>query len=52
MLSEKYIRKTLEEVITSKDYIEAKDIKSLRVAVFDFLKRLETNKIFKFRIKK
>ncbi len=48
MLSEKYIRKTLEEVITSKDYIKAKDITSLRVAVFDFLKRLETNKIFKY----
>ena len=47
MLGKENTRKTLERLINSKDYIEAKDLNGLRVAAFNFLKHLDSNRLFK-----
>lgn len=47
MLSKENIRKILEGLIKSKDYSEANDLDGLRVATFNFLKHLDSNRLFK-----
>lgn len=47
MLSKENIRKTLEGLINSEDYIAAEDLDGLRDAAFTFLENLDSDKIFK-----